>query len=239
MSPALLLLPRRSYDLLLWIYLQPARIRFRWRERRRLAASTRALASLQKLYTQAAELGLDNVKQVHNVGMYILLLDLDLTTLSWYMLHARYNWQRGFAARQIAVILHEASRRLPQLVGGNYRKGLQSLGVRAEVFNELNTISKQLNCFRAEHERALGIIRNFVGAHRDEDAAAQLKIIAGLQPLEIFGLVGDFYLPLRQLVDFQIRLTVFLANLRVLLKQYLHKAGSPASPDQQEGAQTP
>jgi hypothetical protein len=37
----------------------------------------KALSSIRVAYRGVAELGLKNVKNVHNVGLYILLLELD------------------------------------------------------------------------------------------------------------------------------------------------------------------
>jgi len=70
-------------------------------------------------------------------------------------------------------------------------------------------------------------IRQFVGAHRDDDAGAQLDILDVPQPLEVYRLAGNFYVPLTALADFQIRLTLVVGNFEVLLTQHLKESPSP------------
>lgn len=213
----------RARDFLLHFYLFIPRIRFRWRERRRVRELRKAIASLRKVYKGVEELGLKNIKNIHNVALYVLLLELDWAILNWDMMHATDHWRRTFVARQMAVFLFEASEDLTQLLGRDYREALHSMNVGHETIDELGRISSQLNQFRHEHEKTLKRIRQFIGAHRDHDAGAQLDILDNLEPLSIYGLAGEFYVPLRALADFQVRLTLIAGNLKILLDQFLNK----------------
>lgn len=212
------------FGLFLRVFMFFRRIKFRWRERRRLRELAKTFLSIKRLYDQSEELGLENVKKVHNVGLYILILDRDLTTLSWDMMHANDSWRMNFISRQMAVFLYEAAEDLPQMLGHEYREVLRSLGVNDEMFQQLNQISKTLSSYRSKNEKFLKKIRVFVGAHRDHRAGEQLRILESIKPLELYALVGDFYEPLNELVRFQTRLTILVGDRKVLLGQFLNKA---------------
>ena len=185
--------------------------------------SRKALSSMRRAHSGAVELGLPNVITAYNLGLYILLLDMDWSILNWDMMHATNEWRRKFVARQMAVFLYEASEDITQLLGRDYREALKSLGIGENLLQELGQVSKQLSRFKKTNEDFLKRIRQFVGAHRDHDAAAQLDILDSLEPLKVYALAGDFYVPLRALVDLQVRLTLMIGNLQTLLKQYLDK----------------
>ncbi|MGB4068516.1 MAG: hypothetical protein WBK08_10845 [Nitrospira sp.] len=140
---------------------------------------------------------------------------------SWGGGHASNEWRRKFVARQMAVFLYEASEDLTQLLGHNYREAIRSLGIADELFHELGQISRQLNRFKEANQDFLKRIRTFVGAHRDHNAAVQLDILDNLEPLKVYSLAGDFYAPLKSLVDLQVRLIPLIGNMNSLLKQYL------------------
>lgn len=199
------------------------RIKFRWRERRRAQAVREALSAMRQAHSGAVELGLPNVIRAYNLGLYILLLELDCSEMSWDMMRAGNEWRRKFVARQMAVFLYEASEDLTQLLGHNYRESLRSLGIGSDLFYELGQIARQLNRFKETNRDFLKQIRTFVGAHRDHDAAAQFVILDNLEPLKVYGLAGNFYAPLRALADLQVRLTLTIGNMETLLKQYLNR----------------
>jgi len=219
-APPLEILAR---DFLLRFYMIIPRMKFRWRERRRMKAMRKALSVIRRAHSGAVELGLPNVIKAYNLGLYILLLEMDWSTLSWDMMHATNEWRRKFVARQMAIFLYEASEDLPQLLGRDYREALTSLDIENEFLNELGQVSRQLSRFKQTNEGFLKRIRHFVGAHRDHDAAAQLDVLDNLEPLKVYGLAGDFYVPLRALVDLQVRLTPMIGNNQTLLRQYLKK----------------
>jgi hypothetical protein len=213
----------RARDFLLRFYMFIPRIKFRWRERRRAQATREALSAMRRIHSGAVQLELPNVIKAYNLGLYILLLELDWSQMNWDMMHASTEWRRKFVARQMAVFLYEASEDLPQLFGHNYREALKSLGIGGELLQELGQISRQLNRFKKINQDFLKRIRAFVGAHRDHDAAAQLDILDNLEPLKVYDLAGDFYVPLRALADLQVRLTLTIGNMETVLKQYLNK----------------
>lgn len=213
----------RAREFLLRFYMFIPRIKFRWRERRRIRAMGKALSAMRRAHSGAVELALPNVVTAYNLGLYILLLEMDWSEMSWDMMHAPNEWRRKFVARQMAIFLYEVSEDLTQLLGPNYREALNSLGIGDEIVQELGRISRQLNRFKDTNKDFLKRIREFIGAHRDHDAAAQLDILDNLEPLKIYALAGDFYVPLRALADLQVRLTLMIGNMETLLTQYLKK----------------
>lgn len=224
-------LETRARDFLLRFYMLIPRIKFRWKERRRAKAMREAVSAMRRIRAGAVQLELPNVIKAYNLGLYILLLELDWAEMNWDMIHASNDWRRKYVARQMAVLLYEASEDLTQLLGQNYRDTLKSLGIGSELLQELGQISRQLNRFKESNQVFLKRIRTFVGAHRDHDAAAQLDILDSLEPLKVYSLAGDFYAPLRALVDLQVRLIPLVGNIESLLKQYLKTNHQPPVSD--------
>lgn len=200
------------------IVLLPVRVRFRWSNRKRLDIWAGAVAQIRKLHDQSKELGLENIRRLHNVSLFVLLVDQDLHWLTSEMIHAVGDEHRKFIARQMAALLYEATEDLPALLGGDYRSALRAIGVDQEFFPTLNAISKQFNAFKQKHASELQEIRNLVGAHRDHNAIAQMTLIEELRPLRIQGLAAEFSVPIRALADWLTRLTANTGRFEVLLR---------------------
>ncbi len=164
---------------------------------------------------------MQHYEKVYNVGLYVMILDYDLAIISNYYASAYRTWERRFAARQLAVILYEASEDLPQLLGRDFRNTLTCLPLWDGAAEDLNVIGKRLNAFKHSNQDILKQLRIFVGAHRDRDAGKQLEVIDGIEPLAIYKLAADFYESIHPLTEFLIKVTTILGKPDVILSHLL------------------
>jgi hypothetical protein len=203
-----------------WIMFLPNRIRVRRDRRVRRRQRDGAIRSVRNLVEKSGTLFSHN-RRIHNVSLYVLILDQDISMLTADMVLAVGQQRRIFIARNLAVLLYEASQDLPDLLGRDYRESLRTLAISNEWFDELNEASKKLNRFKDEHREFLGRIRNLIGAHRDKDAITQLEVMETLEPLDVMHLAVKLQEPLNQLANLQIKLTLHAGDMRVLITRDL------------------
>ena len=207
----------------------PKRVRFGWRNRKRLEAWEEAVGKIRQLHERSKAMGLPNVARFHNASLFVLLIDQDLHWLVVQMHRALDEVERLFVARQMAVLLYEAAEDLPQVFGKDYRESLQTLHLEGDFLQDINSITKQVNDFKKKHSAHLKEIRSAIGAHREHDAIAQLDLIETIRPLVIMQLGVEISVPIRALAEVLIKLTVRAGGFDVLLRDYLRKNGSIGS----------
>jgi len=188
------------------------------RERKHIAALERTIRTVRTEYDRAKKNEMPHFQRIHNAGLYVLVFEYDITILKNDALFALRKWKKAFVARQLAVLLYEAAHDLPELLGKEFRESLKTLPVSEAEWKCLNGITKQISSFRSEHRHLLNGLRNFVGAHRDKDAAKQLEIIESIDLLTMMKLAGQLYEALGELVPFLARITLLLADWKVILK---------------------
>jgi len=211
-------------EFLLQIYIFPKRLIYRWRNRNRQKISEDAIAAVRALLEEAHNCGSDNYVAVHNVGLYILLLERDLSAYSALLFYSKTNWHRQFAARGMAVLLFEVGEDILQLLGKDYYHCLTDLGLGQPWHDELRCIKSGFNQFWREHRKFLKDVRNYVGAHREKDALKQIEFLDGLDPVEVYKLGASFSEPLNDFVKFQIKLTQYTKHPGVMLKEAIRLA---------------
>lgn len=207
-----------------WVVMAPKRARFSWTHRAHLDASDKVVVSVRKLCARSREMGMENLACVHNASLFVLLLDQDFHWLRTQMMQALDEPERMFVARQIALLLFEASEDLPQVFGRDYREALAALHFGQKVLPELDAIMKGVNKFKREHAAALKQIRTLVVAHREQDALVQLEALEGVRPLSLMELAAEFYVSLRSLTDLLVKVTLMTADIGVFARDYLKKA---------------
>jgi hypothetical protein len=163
-------------------------------------------------------------QRIYNAGLYVLVFEYDIAILKNDALFAIRAWKKNFVARQLAVILYEVAHDLPELLGKDFRVSLKTLPLTDADWETFNGIMKLINKFKTEHRDLLNELRNFVGAHRDKDAGKQLEIIEKVDLLKMLELSGQFYVAVRELVPFLTKLTLSLADWRLILKHMPPKA---------------
>jgi hypothetical protein len=206
-----------------WLVLLPVRWRVFRHDRRRRPVFEGAVRTIQHTHAQAATLGLTNLTRLYNVALFILLLDADLSQLSSDMVNASTDRRRKFVARQMAVLLYEVAKDLPELLGKDFRAGLVDLNLGGDTVSSLDQIRKRLGQFKDQHSVQLNQIRSLVGAHREHDAIAQLQLLETLKPLEIFALAAEFSGSLRELVTWMTDVMGTTGRLDSVVRQLVSK----------------
>lgn len=194
------------------------------REKKRIAVLEGAIRSVRSGYDRAKKNDMPHFQRVYNAGLYVLVFEYDIAILKNDALFAIRAWKKNFVARQLAVILYEAAHDLPELLGKEFRVSLKTLPLTEADWETFNGIMKLVNKFKNKHRDLLNELRNFVGAHRDKDAGKQLEIIEKVDLLKMLELSGQFYEAVRELVPFLTKLTLSLADWRVILKHMPQKA---------------
>jgi hypothetical protein len=206
-------------ELVLQILLFRGRLRFRWRNRKRLAVTESLKTILRTRCEEAIRAESLAYRGLYNVGLFIALVEQDISAHSESIYFARSEWHRQFHARGLAILLHELNEDMPQLLGKQYREWLKDIGLGQSWFEELNLITSKLSVFRKSHASFLGQVRNYVGAHKDHDAIKQLDTMAAFTGLGVYRLAADFSEPIRDLVAFYVRLLPYMHNPIVMLRQ--------------------
>ena len=195
------------------------RLRGFWRrEKTRIPELQKTIDTIKREHQRASDANLEHFAQFYNVVLFILVLDYDVSVLSQHYVNAytRY-WEKKFVARQMAVLMYEASEDIPQLLGGDFRANLKTIPLWNEAEKELYKISKELNQVKSSHSEMLKELRNFVTAHRDHTTVKQMDIIDNLNPGKIYALLGDFYDIMKPLASFMIRTVHVMGNKSVIL----------------------
>ncbi|TKS62903.1 MAG: hypothetical protein EWM73_02005 [Nitrospira sp.] len=206
---------------LLRLFLIPGRVRHRWENRKRIKITRGLIETLRSHCQDAEKYGFKNHAVVYNAALFVVLLEQDLSAYSAALYYANTKWHQQFAARGMAVLLYEAAEDVPAVIGRDYRDALRSLGLGDSWIQALNVSATDFNKFRQEHAAFLKRIRNYVGAHREKNALAQLEVHESLDHMEVFRLGAQFSEPLRSLVNFKMALTQYLKHPGVLLREAL------------------
>ncbi len=201
------------------LLLIPKRLSFRWRNRNRTKVTESLIFVLKKRYDDANRANLPIYCEIYNVGLFIALLERDISSYNRSLFFAKSELERQFFARGLAVLLYEGAEDLPKLLGKQYRISLKALNLEDKVFQSLNEISSELNKFKKNHSDSLFKIRNYIGAHRDHDASKQLEIFSALKSIEIYRLGAEFSEPIENLVSFYTYLLNHMHNPFVMLQQ--------------------
>ncbi len=188
------------------------------RERKRIAILEDTIRAIRSNHDAAKKYELPHFQRIYNVGLYVLLFEYDFAILKNDALFSIRRWKKNFVARQMAVLLFEAANDLPELLGKDFRKSLETLPLSELDWENLNRSTKQINKFRNEHREFLNELRNFVGAHRDNDAIKQLEIIEKADIFKLMDMAGHFYLGFGELLPVVARIISLLGDQRTILK---------------------
>lgn len=188
------------------------------KESRRIKELEKTIIVIRREYDNAVQMNMTHYRNIYNVGLYVLVLEHDIAVLKHDALFAIWEWRKKYIARQFGVLLYEASHDLPNLLGRDFRAALNTLPNADEAITELKSISKGLSQFKNTNHVMLNKLRNYAGAHRDNDAGKQLQVIDEVNLLQMMELAGNFYESIRDLIPFLTRLTMILGDWKVLVK---------------------
>lgn len=197
----------------------PLRILHRFTNRNRRRNYERAVRALRDAHDKTKEEGLGELAKVYAVGLYLVLLEHDFATLRELFVFADDDHRRKFAARQMALLLFEASNDIPKLLVPEYLKLARELQVAEEKVLALEAIGLRIDGFWKTHREKLGRVRNLVTAHRHKDGRKQLRVLDTMDPWSLIELGGEFNKLLHELVSWHLGLTNytnFLINFTAL-----------------------
>jgi hypothetical protein len=209
----------KPIEWLLQLLLIPKRLRFRWRNRNRRKVTEDLIVTLKQRCDEATLANVPAYVGVYNVGLFIVLLEQDISAYNESIFFAKSEWKRQFFARGLAVLLYEGVEDVLQLFGKQYRDWLNILELNERWIRALNEASSKLSQFRKKHSHFLSKVRNYVGAHRDHNASTQLDILSDLKAIEVYCLGAEFSEPLRELCTFYTNLLTYMHNPAVMLHQ--------------------
>lgn len=188
------------------------------RERKRLEILDETIATIRREYERSIANGTQHYERIYNVSLYVLFFEYDMAMLKNDALFAIRPWRKHFVARQIAVLLYEASQDIPELLGKEFRTTLKTLPLSDEDWKVFNKTTKIFNEFKINNRVFLNEIRNFVSAHRDKSAIKQMNVLEKIDLLSLLKISGDFYVPMRELIPLMVKITTILGDWNVLLK---------------------
>ncbi len=194
------------------------RIKHLVRERKRLIQLESTIKTIRTQHASAGQRGLKKFQCIHNIGLYLLVFEYDMAILKNDALFSIRPWKKSFVARQIAVLLYEASQDIPHLLGKDFRASLEAIEIDKKEWAQFNALNKQFHAFGEKHRKTLKKLRNYVGAHRDNDAALQLSIIEDVDLLEVMELAGDLYEVIRKFMPFLVVIVNRMGDWQVALK---------------------
>jgi hypothetical protein len=116
----------------------PNRIRFRWANRKRRKVTEDVIATLKKRYDEAKRANAPVYVGIYNAGIFVVLLEQDISAYSESIYFAKSEWNRQFFARGLAVLLHEGAEDLTQLLSKQYRGWLNDLELDGEWIKAFN-----------------------------------------------------------------------------------------------------
>lgn len=205
------------------IVMWPYKRRIRRAEGPRLKALEETIETVRAQHTKFCDHGLADTIAVSNAALYVLLFDRDFSVLKAFFLVAESDWEKQFVGRQMAVMLYEGVQDIPNLFGKRLRAILAEYNISEQRRLELDAATSRLATFRQEHADRLKELRNVLGAHRDKDVLAQLRIVDTLDPLDISRIGVQFWEPLRELTPVLSAIMLEIGSMRMLLRQMVKR----------------
>jgi hypothetical protein len=206
-------------EALLQLFLIPKRWKFRRDLKKSQPVSEELIRLMRSRCEEAQQANWNSYFGLYNVGLFVALLNKDITTYNESIFFARSAWHRQFHARNLAVLLYETTEDLPQLLGKSFRAWLTDIDLGQAWLDSLGRITSQIALFKSSHSSFLKDVRNYIGAHREHESLAQISMLESLDPLVVYKLAGDLAVPVNDLVGFYIKLLTYMHNPAVMLKQ--------------------
>jgi hypothetical protein len=127
-----------------------------------------------------------------NAIQYCSIADLDLSILVHQLMIAETDWRRKLYARMLAMTLFECVSDIPAIMAKDFRVGITSLANKHNIWEELESLRKDLANFGKKHRIVLEEIRHIVIAHRDQRADLQLVVIKNIKVIMVWELSMEF-----------------------------------------------
>jgi hypothetical protein len=206
------------------VVLLPVRVRRRKKAAANQTARIAAIDSTISTLRKAQGLKANGTSALYNVALYLLLLDQDLAYFTDDLVCAIGDRRRRFVAKNEAILLYEAAKDLPQLLGKRFRDPLGNLNVPPQLRSAMDSVSSDLSAFWQQHRVFLGAIRNAVAAHREQDALRYQNLLDGIEPLEVMHRAADLSTLLQRLIGAIIDVALLNTDPSALIQDMLGSA---------------
>jgi hypothetical protein len=140
---------------------------------------TGALLSSMTNRARLEELGDSTGLILLNVIQFSLLFNFDLSCLLRDMRARKGTWHVKLHARHVVLTIFECVDDFLALLGKDFREVVRKTADSEAALASLNGLHKRLRLFQEGHPEFQGI-RHSIAAHRDHDAAAQIRQLEGL-----------------------------------------------------------
>ena len=184
------------------MYFQIRTIRMRRKEISRLKALEDALNTINNEYEKALNNKEDDKMKIYNVSLFMLTVEYDVSSIKFMIPFQMDKWNKKFLARQLAVLMYEATDDFLELLGKDYREMIKKLSDGETLLELLNDITKGLNEFKKKNKQTLHEIRNYCGAHRDKNGYKQLALINSIESNDMLDLAAEFMIPVSKLTPY-------------------------------------
>ncbi|NQU80368.1 MAG: hypothetical protein HQ543_02465 [Bacteroidetes bacterium] len=148
-----------------------------------------------------------------NVAGFLNIVAYDLISAGYNLIFEEKRWQKIYFARQVALIICEAMKDIPEVLSKNYKELFIGKDLAEEYINELNKYKKELTNFKKIYLKKLYEIRINVSAHHDQDIDNQLNIICEMNPYELIKTMTEFEIILRKISDHIQKLVIYTVKL--------------------------
>jgi len=160
------------------------------------------LSKLEEEKARATKHSATTLVFLHNASLYLLLLDLDHTTLIHDFVSHKNTLRQTVYAKHLISLFSEFFDDFPEIYGKKIREIIEKLPNSSNHISTINKLSKDIRAFRKHHAKDFHRIRNAVGAHRDLDGELQLRTLREIDSERIQKLSEDFILWLNKMYNF-------------------------------------
>lgn len=139
-----------------------------------------AIRTFQIEYDKADLSNHEEHKTIFNIGLYLLIVEYDVSALKYLIFNEIDDWPKKLAARKFVILMYETSKDLQEMLG---KKGLRPIVAtfnNPDLLRELDSYREMLKQFNNTYRKTLSDIRNNCSAHRDLIARKQLEVIEEL-----------------------------------------------------------
>ena len=96
-----------------------------------------------------------------NVYGFINIIAFDLVSVGYNLVFEDKRWQKIYFARQVALIIVEALKDIPEVLGKNYKQLFIGIDLADGYLDELNKYKKELEGYKSIHLKPLSIKINY------------------------------------------------------------------------------
>ncbi len=155
----------------------------------------------EKIKRLAKERGSNENVIIWNIFGFLNILEYDLTSVGYNLVFENKRWQKVYYARQVILVMYEAFKDLPEILGKNYKQIFYGVENTKPYIDTLRGYKKDFELLKNTNIEYLKEIRMNASAHRDQDIDKQLLVIRTIDPYRVIRIMFDFEKILRMITD--------------------------------------